>query len=194
MRLRVLTRGLLLAALALAAAVPAAAASDLRSLTLNYHGVLIGSGTLNEDFSGVSTFAIPTTWQAAKKGRFYNLAPPTQGGCTTKVQVNNQPTLTRASTKSQVAATLKAGLRVAELGRGPRVHGSGGADERTTHASPRSRRVYAIGIIHLSGHVYDRLRAVATFSGSCSDDLVRRGSVLTALKRIVRTGTFKKTS
>jgi hypothetical protein len=176
--------------IAFAALAPAAHASRPRWLTLGYHGVLIGSGTLDEDFSGVARFQIPATWHAVKKGRFYNLTPPMVEGCAIKVQVNNQPTLTKAATGAQVAASLPEGLRVADLGRGSRAHGSWGTDETAPHADPPGRRVYAIGIIHLSGHFYDRLRAVATFSGACSDDVVRNGPTLTALRRIVIGGSF----
>jgi hypothetical protein len=87
---------------AFAALVPAAHASPLRRLTLPYHGVLIGSGTLEDDFSGAAHFQIPTTWPAVRKGRFYNLTPPMVEGCWIKVQVNNQPRLTKAATGAQV--------------------------------------------------------------------------------------------
>jgi hypothetical protein len=169
---------------------PAARASSLRSLTLKYHGVLIGSGSLDENYSGVARFQIPSTWDAIQKGRFFDLTPPAVEGCAIKVQVNNQPTLTAAGPGAQVAAALPDGLRVAALGRGSRAHGSWGIDETSPHAAPPGRRVYAIGIIHVSKHEYDRLRVVVTFSGSCSDDVVRNGPTLTALRRIVSDGSF----
>jgi hypothetical protein len=168
-----------------------AQAGSLRTLTLGYHGVLIGSGSLDENYAGVARFQIPTSWHAVKKGRFYNLTPPAINGCTIKVQVNNQPTLTKVSTGAQVAAALPDGLRIAELGRGSRAQGSWGLDETAPHVAPPGRRVYAIGVIHLTGHQYDRLRAVATFAGSCSDDAVRNGPTTRALQRIVSAGSFR---
>ncbi len=161
-------------------------------LTLSYHGPLTGSGSLDENFAGTSTFRIPSTWAAAKSknGRYYELTPPPDDGCTFKVQVNNQPTLTKASTAAQVAAALPEGFRRAQLGRGTRPHGSWGADETSTHATATRRRIYAIGVIHLTGHLNDRFRAVATFDGSCSDDMVRNGTVALAVERIVQTGSF----
>jgi hypothetical protein len=179
---------------AFAALVPAAHASPLRWLTLPYHGSLRGSGTLDQDFSGAARFQIPESWRAVKKGRFYNLTPPVVEGCWIKVQVNNAPTLTKATTAAQVAATFPEGFRIAELARGSRAHGSWGIDETTPHADPPGRRVYALGIIHLSGHFYDQLRAVATFVGACSDDVVRNGPTLTALRRIVTGGSFSGAS
>jgi hypothetical protein len=176
--------------IAFGALVPAAHASPLRWLTLPYHGVLVGSGNLEEDFSGAAHFQIPATWRAVKKGRFYNLTPPVVGRCWIKVQVNNAPTLTKATTAAQVAATFPEGFRIVELARGSRAHGSWGIDETAPHVHPPGRRVYAIGVIHLSGHFYVRLRAVATFVGECSDDVVRNGPTLTALRRIVTGGSF----
>ena len=168
-----------------------AQAGSLRTLTLGYHGRLNGSGTLDATYTGVARFQIPAGWRAVKKGVFYNLTPPAVNGCFIKVQVNNQPNLTTASTSAQVASALPVGFRIAELVRGARAHGSWGADETAPHADPPGRRVYAIGVIHLTGHQYDRLRAVATFVGSCSDDEVRSGPTLRALQRIVTRGSFK---
>jgi hypothetical protein len=167
-----------------------ATAGSTRTLTLKYHGPLIGSGSLAEDFAGVSTFKAPSGWAARRSGRFYDLTPSAAEGCAFKVQVNNQPTLTTASTARQVAAALPEGYRKAALGRGSRAHGSWGADETSNKATATHRVVYAIGIIHLSSHLYDRLRVVATFDGSCSDDVVRNGDVTAQVQQIARTGTF----
>ncbi len=191
MKIRSLQSALAIACVvAFAALIPAAHASPLRWLTLPYHGVLIGSGTLEDDFSGAARFQIPETWPAVKKGRFYNLTPPMVEGCWIKVQVNNQPRLTKTATATQVEESLREGFRIADLGRGKRAHGSWGIDETAPRVAPPGRRVYAVGVIHLSGHFYIRLRAVATFVGACSDDVVRNGPTLTALRRIVTGGSF----
>jgi hypothetical protein len=178
------------ALLAAAALTTAAHASSPRTLTLPYHGPLIGSGSLAEDFAGTAKFQVPSTWKTERSGRYYELTPPAVNGCTIKLQVNNQPTLTKATTAAQVDAALPVGFRAAQLGRGSRTHGSWGADETTNHTTPTRRRVYAIGVIHLTGHLYDHIRAVATYDGTCPDDIVRDGPDTAALERIARTATF----
>jgi hypothetical protein len=180
--------------IAFAALAPAAHAGPLRWLTLPYTGVLVGSGNLDEDFSGAARFQIPATWRAVKKVVFYNLTPPVVEGCWIKVQVNSQPRLTKATTGAQVVETFPEGFRIVELGRGKRAHGSWGIDETAPRVAPPGRRLYAVGVIHLSGHFYVRLRAVATFVGACSDDVVRNGPTLTALRRIVTGGSFSGAS
>jgi hypothetical protein len=139
----------------------------------------------------VARFQIPATWPAVKKAVLYNLTPPVVEGCWIKVQVNNQPRLTTAATGAQVAEALREGFRIADLGRGKRAHASWGIDETAPPVAPPGHRVYAIGVIHLSGHFYVRLRAVATFVGACSNDVVRNGPTLTALRRIVIGGSFR---
>jgi hypothetical protein len=187
-------RFLLCAALAWLAALLlplAASASGMRTLTLPYHGVLIGSGTLNEDFAGVGTFSVPSSWAVLQKNAHYDMTPPAAGACTFLVQVNNVPTLTTASTQRQVAATFPEGFRKVALGRGRRAHGSWGADETSFKETPTHRRVYAVGVIRLHGHLYGKIRVIATFDGPCSDDEVRSGDVTAQAIRIARTATFR---
>lgn len=125
------------ALLAAAALSTVASANSTRTLTLPYHGPLIGSGSLAEDFAGTAKFQVPSIWKAEKSGRYYELTPPAVDGCTIKMQVNNQPTLTKATPAAQVAAALPEGFQAARLGRGSRTHGSWGQTRpRTTPRPP----------------------------------------------------------
>jgi hypothetical protein len=147
---------------------------------------------------GRLSFQVPADWTATRhvghSRAFVGQVPAT--GCQLSVLVEPTVVATRGSAAAQIAHRLRAGHRVAAMGRGPRPHGRWGVDEVRVGAAGSRRAVYGIGVVLVAARVFVHIRVLAMLDmpdhqTPCSDDDTRNGVLADTVTRIVRGATLQ---